>query len=49
MFKIDGYDIHLTRGDSALIEVKAKNDDETNYTFKVNDILFISNFFGRSD
>lgn len=34
MFKIEKNTIHLTRGDSAIIEVKVKNDDGTDYAFK---------------
>lgn len=34
MFKIEKNTIHLTRGDSAIIEVKIKNDDGTDYVFK---------------
>lgn len=44
MFKIDGYTIHLTRGDIALIEVKAKNDDKTDYVFKKDDVVRLNVF-----
>lgn len=44
MFKIVNNKIHLTRGDVALIEVKAKNDDGTDYTFKENDVVRINVF-----
>ena len=41
MFKIDSVSkqISLTRGDTALIEVSAKNEDGTDYTFQVGDIV----------
>lgn len=39
MFKIENNTIHLTRGDIALIEVKAKNDDGTDYCFKKNEVV----------
>ena len=41
MFKIDSVSkqISLTRGDIALIEVSAKNEDGTDYTFQVGDIV----------
>lgn len=44
MFKIENNKIHLTRGDIALIEVKATNDDGTDYTFKENDVIRINVF-----
>lgn len=44
MFKIDGDKIHLTRGDIALIEVKAKNDDETDYVFKKDEVVRLNVF-----
>ena len=44
MFKIDGDTIHLTRGDIALIEVKAKNDDKTDYVFKKDDVVRLNVF-----
>lgn len=34
MFKIEGTTIHLTRGDIALFGIKAKQSDNTDYTFK---------------
>lgn len=39
MFKIENKQIHLTRGDIACIEVKALNEDGSDYTFKVGDIV----------
>jgi hypothetical protein len=39
MFKIENKTIHITRGDIACIEVKALNEDGTNYAFQVGDIL----------
>ena len=44
MFKIIGDKIHLTRGDVATIEVKAKNNDETDYTFKKDDVVRLNVF-----
>lgn len=44
MFKIQGNKIHLTRGDIAVIEVKAKKEDKTDYTFKVNDVVRLNVF-----
>ena len=44
MFKIENNKIHLTRGDVALIEVKAKNDDGTDYCFKKDDIVRLNVF-----
>lgn len=39
MFKIENKTIHLTRGDIACIEVKALNEDETDYIFQVGDVV----------
>ena len=39
MFKIIDTTIHLTRGDVAALDIKAKQEDGTYYTFKVNDIV----------
>lgn len=41
MFKIDKTtkQINITRGDIGCIEVKAKNEDGTDYTFQVGDIV----------
>lgn len=44
MFKIEGKKIHITRGDIALIEVKAKNDDGTDYTFQEDDVVRLNVF-----
>ena len=44
MFKIENKRMHLTRGDVALIEVKAKNNDGSDYTFKKGDVVRISVF-----
>ena len=44
MFKIIGDKIHLTRGDIATIEVKAKNNDETDYTFQKGDVVRLNVF-----
>lgn len=39
MFRIKDKTIHLTRGDIATLEVKAKNEDGTDYTFEVGDVV----------
>lgn len=39
MFKIKNKTIHLTRGDIACIEVKVKSGDDTDYIFKVGDVV----------
>ena len=39
MFQIKGKTIHLTRGDIATLEIKVKNEDGTEYTFKTNDVI----------
>ena len=44
MLRIEGDKIHLTRGDIATIEVKAKNNDETDYTFQKGDVVRINVF-----
>lgn len=44
MFKIIENTIHLTRGDIAKIEVKAKTDDETDYTFQKGDVVRLNVF-----
>lgn len=44
MFKIIENKIHLTRGDAAIIEVKAKNSDETDYIFKKSDVVRLNIF-----
>lgn len=44
MFKIIENKIHLTRGDAAIIEVKAKNSDETDYIFKKDDVVRLNIF-----
>lgn len=48
MFKITDKEIHLTRGDVACIEVKALNEDGTDYTFQVDDVVRL-NVFKRKD
>lgn len=48
MFKITNKEIHLTRGDIACIEVKALNEDGTDYTFQVGDVVRL-NVFKRKD
>lgn len=44
MFKIEGTTIHLTRGDVALIEVKAKSGDGSDYTFQKDDLVRLNVF-----
>lgn len=39
MFKIENDKIHLTRGDTALINITATNDNGTSYTFKADDVV----------
>lgn len=40
MFTINGdKSIYLTRGDIAVIEVRASNSDNTDYTFKIGDVV----------
>ena len=39
MLKIVNKQIHITRGDIACIEVSAKNDDGTDYTFQIGDVV----------
>ena len=45
MFKIkDDLSIHITRGDIGVIEVTAKNDDGTDCTFNVGDVVRLGIF-----
>lgn len=44
MFKVEGSTIKVTRGDMGTIGVTAMNEDETDYTFQVGDILRIKVF-----
>ena len=44
MFKIDNKHIHITRGDIASIGINAKNEDGTDYEFKIGDIVRFSVF-----
>ncbi len=44
MFKIENKQIHLTRGDIANIGVSTKNEDNTDYEFKVGDVVRFSVF-----
>ena len=39
MLKIVGTEIRMTRGDTGVLSVSALNDDNTDYTFKVGDIV----------
>lgn len=39
MFKIENKQIHLTRGNIASIGISVKNEDNTDYEFKVGDIV----------
>lgn len=51
MFKIEGKTINLTRGDAAKFSVSTKNSDNTDYTFKVGDVIrftvFKAKCFGK--
>jgi len=45
MFKVkDDMSIHVTRGDVGTIEVKANNEDGSEYTFQVGDIVRLGVF-----
>lgn len=44
MFKIENNKIHLTRGDVATIEVKAKTEDGTDYIFQKDDVIRLNVF-----
>lgn len=45
MFKVnENLSIHITRGDIGLIGITAKNDDGSDYTFQVGDILRLGVF-----
>lgn len=44
MFKIENNKIHLTRGDVATIEVKAKTEDGTDYIFQKDDVVKLNVF-----
>ena len=48
MFKIIDKTIHLTRGDAVTIRIGSKNNDGTDYTFKVGDVVRL-NVFKRKD
>lgn len=48
MFKIENNKINLTRGDVALIEVKAQNEDGSSYEFRKDEIIRI-NIFKNKD
>lgn len=39
MFRIEENTIHITRGDVAGIKVTAKNQDGSNYTFNIGDMI----------
>lgn len=44
MFKVEETTIKITRGDICTLRVSAKNDDETDYEFKVGDIVRLKVF-----
>lgn len=45
MFKVnENLSIHITRGDIGLLGITAKNDDGSDYTFQVGDILRLGVF-----
>lgn len=44
MLRIIGDKIHLTRGDTAIIEIKAKNNDGEDYVFQVGDVVRLNVF-----
>ncbi len=44
MLKVIDNTIHITRGDVALIEVKAKNDEGLDYSFKKDEVVRINVF-----
>lgn len=45
MFKVkEDLSIHITRGDIGLLEITAKNEDGSDYTFKVDDIIRLGIF-----
>lgn len=45
MFKVkEDLSIHITRGDIGLLEITAKNEDGSDYTFKVNDVIRLGIF-----
>lgn len=48
MFKIENNKVNLTRGDVALIEVKAQNEDGSSYEFRKDEIIRI-NIFKNKD
>lgn len=47
MFKIDDTTIKLTRGDIAVIEVSAENNEGENYKFKAGDIVRLKVFMKK--
>lgn len=45
MFKVKkDLSIHITRGDIGLLEITAKNEDGSDYTFKVDDVIRLGIF-----
>lgn len=45
MFKVkEDLSIHITRGDIGLLEITAKNEDGSDYTFKVDDVIRLGIF-----
>lgn len=39
MLKVVGTEIRINRGDVGILSISAKSDDNTNYTFKVGDVV----------
>lgn len=45
MFKVkEDLSIHITRGDIGILEITAKNEDGSDYTFKVDDVIRLGIF-----
>ena len=45
MFKVkEDLSIHITRGDIGTLEITAKNEDGSDYTFKVDDVIRLGIF-----
>lgn len=45
MFKVkEDLSIHITRGNIGLLEITAKNEDGSDYTFKVDDVIRLGIF-----
>jgi len=45
MFKVkEDLSIHITRGDIGILEITAKNEDESDYIFKIDDVIRLGIF-----